>query len=192
MQEPVPTTALTHLLARAASGDDEAREEALRVVEPHLQRLANAQLRNEQAAGTLHATVLVNEAYLKLFANPSDGWGSRGQFYAVAAKAMRHIAVDYARRKAAAKRGGDRQQVMMDTFSDATVMDAAALLDLDQALVALAEISPRQAQLVELRFFAGLSVQDTARALDLSERTAQLDWRIARAWLRARLEGLDA
>jgi len=188
MQNTDPIHALTGLLARAAGGDDEAREEALRVVEPHLQYLANAQLRNEQAGGTLHATVLVNEAYLKLFAHPSEGWGSRGQFYAVAAKAMRHIAVDYARRKAAAKRGGDRQQVMLETFSDGSLMDASALLDLDDALVALGEVSPRQAQLVELRFFAGLSVQDAARTLELSERTAQLDWRVARAWLRARLE----
>lgn len=180
---------LTRLLARAATGDDDARHAALCAVHPRLQELAAAQLRSEKRGGTLHATALVNEAYLRLFANPSDGWGSRGQFYAVAAKAMRHIVVDHARRNSAAKRGGRHTQVVLEGIASQEPLDAGALLDLDQALRRLADISPRQAQLVEMRFFAGLSVEDAARSLNISERSAQLDWRTARAWLRANLEG---
>ncbi|HPF41368.1 MAG TPA: ECF-type sigma factor [Phycisphaerae bacterium] len=180
---------LTQLLARAAAGDEDARHAALLAVHPRLQELAESQLRGDRRNATLHATALVNEAYLRLFANPSDGWGSRGQFYAVAAKAMRHIVVDHARRKAADKRGGRLAHVTLDAVASDAPLDASALLDLDNALAGLAEISPRQAQLVEMRFFAGLSVEDAARAMNISERSAQLDWRTARAWLRARLEG---
>lgn len=188
MSQPTSDQDLTQLLVRAAAGDGGARDLAMQVVHPRLRALAGAQVRRGGGSGTLHATALVNEAYLRLFARPSDGWGSRGQFYAVAASAMRHIAVDHARRKAALKRGGGQTLLALDGVASEDSLDAEALIDLDDALVRLAQVSERQARLVEIRFFAGLSVEDAAKALDISERTAQLDWRAARAWLRAELE----
>ncbi len=152
-----------------------------------LRAIAEAYLRPERAGATLQPTVLVHEAYLKLFERTSAGWNDREHFFAVAAKAMRQILVDRARARARLKRGGERERVTLDervaSSSDAEV----DVLDLDELLSELAAQDERAARVVELRFFAGLEMEEVARALSISLSTAEREWRAARAWLGSRL-----
>jgi RNA polymerase sigma-70 factor (ECF subfamily) len=190
---PAPTPNLeagevTRLLQAWRNGDDVARDRLIPLVYQELRRRAAGYLRRERRGHTLRPTDLVHETYLRLCAqNPL--WQNREQLFGVASRLMRRILVDHARARAAAKRGGIRV-----TLVEGLVANSAAppdLLDLDEALSELAELDERQAHLVELRFFGGLSIEETARALDVSVATANRDWVTAKAWLFRRLKQKD-
>lgn len=178
---------LTVLLNRGSAGDRAAADQAFRFVYDRLRAIA-AGTRSRRGTGqTPHPTTLVHEAYAKLFRGSDPAWEDRGHFYAVAAKAMRHIAIDRARAALSAKRGGGWSRVSSDAISSGATVDPADLIALDEALKQLATLHERQARVVELRFFAGLSVREVATLLGCSDRTVELDWRTARAWLRNRI-----
>jgi RNA polymerase sigma-70 factor (ECF subfamily) len=178
-----PTTGITQLLQDWRGGDRKALDALLPVVYKELQRLAHFQLRQERPGHTLQSAALVNEAYLRLIGLNPPQWESRTHFFAIAAQLMRQILVDYARRHRAGKRGGGEATVPLE---DATMLSRGKTIDvvaLDEALKALAQIDPRKAQVVELRFFGGLSFDETAEVLKLSTVTVSRDWSTARAWL---------
>lgn len=156
------------------------------LVYAEMRRLAQYFLAGERPGHTLQATALVHEAYERLVDQSRVDWRGRAHFFAAGAQAMRRLLVDYARRRGRLKRGGDRQRV---TFREGVMADGSSELDLadlvalDCALIKLAEIDPRQAQCVELRFFAGMTAEETASALDISLRSVERDWTHARAWL---------
>lgn len=177
---------VTLLLRAISKGDESAVSQLFAVVYDELHSRARAQLAGSLPQ-TLGATALVHEAYLKLTAGDSPQWNDRLHFCRVAAKAMRHIALDYARARKAGRRGGDARKVDIDVACFAIDDSAQSLVALDAALEALAGKSKRLAQLVELRFFAGLSVDDAATALSVSARTIKRDWRVARAFIYTRM-----
>jgi RNA polymerase sigma factor (TIGR02999 family) len=174
---------VTRLLEASRDGDPRALEELLPLVYDELRSLAEAQLRRERRDHTLQPTALVHEAWIRLAGQESAEVRDRGHFLALAAMAMRRILVNHAAGKRAQKRGGDRARSTL--FEAASVFEEAPedLVDLDAALVRLAEIQPEKARIVELRFFAGLSNEETAQALSTSTRTVERGWRFARAWL---------
>jgi RNA polymerase sigma factor (TIGR02999 family) len=180
---------VTHILHAVEAGDPRAAEELLPLVYDELRRLAAARMAEEKPGQTLQATALVHEAYARLVGGgESRRWAGRGHFLAAAAEAMRHILVEAARRKGALKRGGGRART---EFRDADVaIDEAPdeVLAVDEALAGLAATDPQAAELVKLRYFAGLSVPEAAEALGLTTRTAERLWTYARAWLRRTLE----
>lgn len=181
-----PPHAVTQLLEALRHDDagSTALDALFREVYDELQQLAHAQRRKLGGGDTMRTTALVHEAYRKLSRNASDAeWLDRTHFFAVAAKAMRHILINYARRKNAQKRGGEWTQIQLDDTPLGTVDRAQILLDLDDALDRLETIDARMAQVVELRFFTGLSQKEIADALGVSTRTVRRDWRAARAWL---------
>lgn len=162
----------------------EARPPGLFVeIYEQLRALASAKLRQESAGHTLQPTALVHEVYLKLADQTRAQWSDREHFFAVAAEAIRRILVDHARKKHALKRELPGQRVTIRTSLDAALPDEVDMLAMDEALNALARVSPRQARVVELRFFGGLQHAEVARLLNVSEKTVKGDWRIARAWL---------
>ncbi len=170
------------------SGDNpEALDELMPLVYDELRRMAHRHMAGERGGHTLQATALVNEAYLKLKDQRGARWQNRAQFFAVAAQMMRHILVDYARRNTRAKRGGGAQQVTLDEAMLVTKDNADQLLAIDDALRKLEEFDSRKSQVATMRFFAGLSVEETAEALAISVETVGRDWRMARAWLRTEL-----
>jgi RNA polymerase sigma factor (TIGR02999 family) len=175
----------TQVQAAIERGEPQAADQLLPLVYGELRRLAARQLAREKPGQTLQATALVHEAYLRLV-GPGHGacWENRGHFFAAAAKAMRRILIDRARAKGRDKRGGRRRREDLDLES---ILDddapAGDLIDLDDAITRLAEVDPRAAELVELRVFAGLKVEDAASALGISPRTAERDWEFARTWL---------
>lgn len=178
-----PTSEITQLLQGWRGGDRKALDALLPVVYKELQRLAHFQLRQERSDHTLQSAALVNEAYLRLVGLNPPQWESRTHFFAIAAQLMRQILVDYARRHRAGKRGGGEATLPLD---DATMLSRGKDIDvvaLDEALKALAQIDPRKARVVELRFFGGLSFEETAEVLQLSAVTVSRDWSSARAWL---------
>jgi RNA polymerase sigma factor (TIGR02999 family) len=146
-------------------------------------------MRGERDAHTLQTTALVNEAFLRLLGGPPVVWESRTHFFAVASTAMRRILVDYARNRDADKRGGEWQRVDLEEPAVVGRDDLAQVIAIDQALTRLASFDPRQARIVELRFFVGLTEEEIAEQLQLSPRTVKRDWRVARAWLQAELAG---
>jgi RNA polymerase sigma factor (TIGR02999 family) len=186
---------VTQILAQIEAGDPAAADELLPLVYDELRKLAAAKLAQEKPGQTLQATALVHEAYLRLVGHgeqeTGDGgqvWNSRGHFFAAAAEAMRRILVDNARRKQSRKRGGDRapaQRVLLDLdqFAVATSERIDDLLDIDAALVELANADPQAADLVKLRYFAGLSIPQAAAVIGMSPRNADFLWAYARAWL---------
>jgi RNA polymerase sigma factor (TIGR02999 family) len=180
---------LPNLLRAIERGEAKASEELLPLVYAELRSLASRQLARERAGATLQATALVHEAYLRLIGSePGERkWDGIGHFYAAAAESIRRILVERARARAALKRGGDRERVTLGPEVSADEVDRDQLLDLDAALRALAAEEPRKAQLVELRYFAGLSLEESAGILGISAATADRDWAYARAWLHARL-----
>jgi RNA polymerase sigma factor (sigma-70 family) len=199
---------VTRILSQIESGDPAAAEELLPLVYDELRKLAAARLAHEKPGQTLQATALVHEAYLRLVGKPdeekekqSDGgtkqslapsvpaFDHRGHFFAAAAEAMRRILVDRARRKGAAKSGGDLARVQLDPNVAFAPQVHEDLVALDAALERLAVDYPQQAEVVKLRYFAGLSLPDAAAALGISERTAGRHWAFARAWLRRAVEG---
>lgn len=182
---------ITQLLAKASQGDKESENQLLSEVYTELRRLAASYMRKERADHTLQPSALVNEAYLKLVGSNSLSWESRGHFYAAAARTMRNILIDYARGHSADKRGGVQQRVELSEGLAFVQSQASEVLALDRALLKLNVLDARQAKIVELRFFAGLSVEETASALAISERTVKRDWSVARAWLQAELSAWD-
>lgn len=179
-----PDGRLTQLLQAWQQGDEHAADEIVPLVYAELRRIAANRLRAERSGHTLQPTVLVHEAWMRLADQRAD-WQNRGHFFAIAAQAMRRILVDHARRRAAAKRGSDPVNVPVDDVAHLlpSPMPDERLLALDAALDRLAGLDPRQAKVVELRFFGGLSVEDTAVFLDISPTTVKREWATARAWL---------
>lgn len=174
---------ITRLVEQWSEGDEVARDRLIELVYGDLRQIAHRHLKLDRADHTINTTALVHEAYLRLAHHQHGVWRSRAQFFAFASKAMRHILIDYARGQQAAKRGGTRIQVPLRDDLAAVDAEAADLLALDEALTLLADRSERMAKIVECRFFGGLSVAETAEALDMSERTIRREWARARAYL---------
>jgi RNA polymerase sigma factor (TIGR02999 family) len=186
--------AVTRLLAGLPAAPQPVRaevlEQLLELLRPELRRLAAHLMRRERAGHTLQPTVLVHEAFLELVDQPSVDWQGRAHFMGAAARVMRQILVDHARRRRAAKRGGGLRHVTLDERLDAGMPDRTLdVLALNQALEALAALDPRGAQVVELRVFGGLTADETARLLGVSKRTVDSDWSVARMWLARELRG---
>lgn len=182
-----PTNEITHLLLRWSDGDQAALDELMPVVHTELHRLAHSYLRRERPDHTLQPTALINEAYLRLVKQDFPEWQSRRHFYGVAAQLMRQVLVEHARARRADKRGGGGQKYSLDeaiSFSDG---QASELVALDDALVALAKFDERKVRIIELRYFGGLSLEETAESLGLSIATIGHEMRLARAWLRREL-----
>jgi RNA polymerase sigma factor (TIGR02999 family) len=179
-------TDVTQILNAIERGDAGAADDLLPIIYEELRLLAAQKLSRESPGQTLQATALVHEAYLRLVGEQRQNWRSRGQFFAAAAEAMRRILIDNARRKKSLKRGGGRARVDLDHVAliDETRMDPDDLLTLDEALSKLTEDDEKTAELVKLRFFAGLTSEQAARALGISHNTADAYWAYARAWLR--------
>ena len=180
----------TKILDQIQQGDPQAAADLLPLVYGELRRIAAAQLGREKPGQTLNATALVHEAYLRLVGPADEGrWQSRGHFFAAAAEAMRHILVDIARRKGRKKRAGDRVRISLDAVEPVTAAPDDDLLALDEALTRLAGADPTAAELVKLRYFAGLTIPQAAEALGIGTRSADRLWAYARAWLRDALSG---
>jgi RNA polymerase sigma factor (TIGR02999 family) len=181
---------ITRILAAAEAGDPHAADELLPLVYDELRRLAAARMAEEKPGQTLQATALVHEAYVRLVGgDESRRWAGRGHFLAAAAEAMRHILVEAAHRKGALKRGGGRARAELRDADLAIDEAPDEVLAVDEALAGLAAADPQAAELVKLRYFAGLPVPEAAEALGLTTRTAERLWAYARAWLRRALEG---
>jgi RNA polymerase sigma factor (TIGR02999 family) len=184
------TPDVTGLLLAWRAGDATAGEQLLPAIYDELHRQAARAMRREDGAHTLQATALVHEAYLRLVDQRRVEWRSRAHFFGVAAQMMRRVLVDHARTRLAAKRGGALQRVTLsgiDAGVDPTVSDELDVLALHDALERLAALDPEQARLVELRYFGGLGIEDTAEALGVSPATVKREWAVARAWLRREL-----
>ncbi len=180
--------AITGLLRLIASGDADAADRLVGLVYPELRRLAGAVGRGERPGHSLQPTELVNEAYLRLFAGQPLALKDRQHLFATFAKIVRQVLVDHARSRGAVKRGGDRFQVTLDDdIQPGTEGRGLDLLALDEALERLSELSSRQARVVELRFFGGLSIPETASVLGIGKTQVSADWAVARAWLQAEL-----
>jgi RNA polymerase sigma factor (TIGR02999 family) len=182
---------VTVILTAIEQGDPQAASQLLPLVYEELRRLATQKLAQEQPGQTLEPTALVHEAYLRLVGGQSGsaGWDSRGHFFAAAAEAMRRILVENVRRKRSLKRGGNRLRQDLEEGLSAVPEPHEDLLALDEALNKLAVKDPRKAQLVQLRYFAGLTIEEAARALGISSTTAERYWTYARAWLQREIGG---
>jgi RNA polymerase sigma-70 factor (ECF subfamily) len=174
---------ITEWLASWSSGDGRALEKLTPLVYRELHRLAQVYMREERSGHPLQATALVNEAYIRLIDTGGMRWQNRAHFYAVAAKLMRHILVDFARSRNELKRGGGVAHLSLDEALTVTEERSADLVDLDQALTRLAELNERHSRIVELRFFVGLTEPEIAEVLHVSPRTVSSEWSVARAWL---------
>lgn len=185
---PMPPSDVTEALAALRNGDVEARDRLVRAVYDELREIARAHLRHERDDHTLVTTELVHEAYEKVLGDtPSASYSGRGHFFGAAARAMRQILVDHARRRNREKRGGGVQPVALSAIGDVAAEAPVDVVDLDAALDRLAELDERQARVVECRYFGGLSIEETAEALGISTATVKREWRMARAWLYAAL-----
>ena len=173
---------VTALLRQLSAGERRAADELLPRVYTELKRIAHRQLKAERAGHTLNTTALVHEAYLR-FGLEGISWHDRAHFFAMAARAMRRVLIDYATARRAAKRGGGAVHLPLDTAMAAPEQNVDDLLATDQALIGLERLEPRQARVVECHVFAGMSLEDTAAALDISPATVSRDWAVARAWL---------
>jgi RNA polymerase sigma factor (TIGR02999 family) len=178
---------VTSLLLAWNDGDPSALDRLVPLVYKDLRRVARNHLRQGRPGNTLSATSLVHEAYLRLVDQRSVRWQNRAQFFAIASEMMRRILVDHARRRAAAKRGGGKLMVTLDAAVAATSARDLELLSLDGALDELAALDPRSVRVIEMRFFGGLSIEESAFALGVSPATVERDWSTARAWLYRRL-----
>lgn len=174
---------VTHLLGRAAAGKSEAARDLLPLVYRSLHDLAERHMRSERVGHTLQATALVHEAYARLVGQSDMGWANRAHFYSAAAEAMRRILIEHARRVGAKKRGGGRVREIASVADLASEESIGVAIELDEALEALKAHDPQAASVVQLRFYTGLSIDDTAAALNLSPATVDREWRYARAWL---------
>jgi len=187
--QPDSSSPITKLLFRWREGDRQALEELMPLVYGELRRLANHYLRRERSDHTLQGTALVHEAYLRLSGESPPEWKNRAHFFGIAANIMRRILVEHARSHNAAKRGGSAYRLNLDdavAFPQRTDVD---ILELDRALSELAALDEQQGRIVELRFFAGLSIEDTSEVLGVSPATVKRDWVTARAWLYREITG---
>jgi RNA polymerase sigma-70 factor (ECF subfamily) len=180
----------TRLLRAWAGGDEKALEQLTPRVYAELRRLAGRLMRNERPGRTLQTTALVHEAYLKLIDIEKVDWQHRAHFFAISAQVMRHILLDRARRTSAAKRDGGAR-IDLDDVAEIASCRAREIIALDDALSAMAKVDPRKARVIELRFFAGLDVRETAEVLGVSADTVVRDWSLARAWLLGQLPGVE-
>jgi RNA polymerase sigma factor (TIGR02999 family) len=178
---------VTRILKALKAGRDEATDELLPIVYNELRELATRKLRNESSGNTLQPTALVHEAYLRLIGSDDDDWENRAHFFGAAAEAMRRILIDRARAKKSQKKGGDAKHVSLDGLTDISSKKADELIALDEALNELAEIDSVKADLVKLRYFVGLNMEEAAGALSISIRTAERSWAYSRAWLQRQM-----
>jgi RNA polymerase sigma factor (TIGR02999 family) len=186
---PTRSVEVTALLKAWSGGDQAALERLADQVYDELRRIARRYMRNERAGNTLQTTALVNEVYLRLVDVKNVDWQQRAQFFAISAQMMRRILVDAARARGSHKRGGGAVRVNVDEALVASPERDSSLLALDEALEAFSKLAPRQAKVVELRYFGGLSEEDTAQALKISPRTVRRDWDFAKSWLTRELRG---
>lgn len=178
---------VTRLLAAWSSGDGAAAEQVMPLVYEELRRLARGYLRRERGDHTLRPTALVHEAYLRLVDETQINWQSRAHFFGLAARVMRRILVDHARRLATAKRGGGAQRVSLTEAGEVPQEGDLNLLSLDDALGRLSEDYPRQGKVVELKFFGGMAAAEIGEVLQISERSVERDWEFSRVWLKHRM-----
>lgn len=178
---------LTGLLHDWREGDKAALDRLTPIVYDELRRIAHRYVQRERDGHTLQTTALVNEAYLRLAGQQKVDWQNRAHFFAVTAQVMRHILIDHARRRRYAKHGGELQQVPLDEAGVMSHERAGELIALDEALDELAKLDPRKSRVVELRYFGGLSLEETAEVLEISLMTVRRDWRAAKAWLYKRV-----
>ncbi len=174
---------VTRLLFAWSNGDQAALEQLTPLVYSELHRLAHRYLGRERKGHTLQTTALVHEAYLRLIDQKEVRWQNRAHFFAIAAQMMRRILVDYARSRNVAKRGGGARQVSLDEAMDVSDERAADVIALDEALKSLSDLDQRKGRIIELRFFGGLSIEETAEVLGVSPGTVMRDWTFAKAWL---------
>jgi len=188
------TGEITISLKAWAAGDRAALDRMMPVIYDEMHRLAHRRMKHEQAGNSLQATALINEAYLRLVNVGEVNWRDRAHFFAASAQVMRRILVDAARARSAAKRGGEARKVAhsaavnFDEIADVSSQRAQEVIAVDDALAALAQLDPRKAQVIEMRFFGGLSVEETAEVLGVSQQTVMRDWKLARAWLMRELK----
>ena len=185
-----PQTEVSRLLIKWGSGDQEVLDKLMPLIYGELRRLARCYLRRERPGHTLQTTDLVHEAYLKLIDQEHQHWQNRAHFFAISAQLMRRILVDYARAHRAAKRGGAHLKLTLDEVDEAADLcsrNNADLIGLDEALNELSALDPQQSRVVELRIFGGLTVEETAKVLNISPRTVKREWSMARAWLRRQI-----
>jgi RNA polymerase sigma-70 factor (ECF subfamily) len=178
---------ISQLLAAWGNGDSQALDQLMPRVYKELRSIAAQQMRRERPGRTLQTTELVNEAFLKLVQQEGVRWSSRSHFYAIAATAMRRILVDHARARRAQKRGGDANRVSLDRVQIA-VKPQIDLIDLEDCLLRLEKLDPQQVRIVELRYFAGCTIDEVAEVLEISASTVKREWRMAKIWLRAELQ----
>jgi len=181
--EAAPPPQVTQLLIDWSNGDEHALQQLIPLVHEELRRVARRHMAHERAEHTLQATALVNEAYMRLVDIRQVRWQNRAHFFAMSARLMRRILVDFARSRGYQKRGGAAPKVTLDEALVVSPEPGSDLVALDEALTALAAVDPRKAQVVEMRFFGGLSVEETAEALHVSRDTVMRDWKLAKAWL---------
>lgn len=184
---PTPSPSVTDLLRAWGKGDAAALDRLVPVVYEELERQARRYLRHERPGHTLETDGLVHEAYLRLVDQRKADWQNRAQFFGVAAQLMRRVLIDHVRSKQAAKRGGAGIQITLEDATAPAEERGVDLLALDEALTRLATLDPQQARVVELRYFTGLSIEETAEVLDISAATVKREWAMARAWLRREL-----
>lgn len=180
---------VTQMLLAFSEGDRSAMDKLLPVIYEELHRLASHYMRRQPSEHTLNTTALIHEAYLKLIDQKQVQWQNRAHFFGVASQAMRHILVDYARSKHAFKRGGARQKVSLDGVALVAEDRSEEWLNIDSALKKLEKIDPRQGKIVELRYFTGLTIDETAAVLEISPATVKREWTMAKAWLARELKG---
>lgn len=185
--DAAPAHEVTVLLRRLRDGDERAHDRLVPMIHAELRRIARAHLRHERPWHTLQATELAHEAYLRLVGGGRHEWRDRVHFFAVASGTMRRILIDHARKRSAARRGGGQAHVSLDEVAAPGGDRPDELVALDEALARLGALDPRQERIVELRFFGGLDLEETAAVLGVSTRTVKRDWSVARAWLRAEL-----
>jgi len=180
---------VTQLLLAWSDGDREALDQLIPLVYDHLRQLARRYMRRERPGHTLQTTALVNEVYLRLIDQRQARFENRAHFFAIAAQLMRRIVVDHARTQHRAKRGGGAERLSLDEAALLSPLQSAEVLALDEALQSLAEVDKRKGRVIEMRYFGGLSVEETAAVLGVSENTVIRDWALAKAWLRREMDG---
>jgi len=188
METSTSSQSVSQLLRRWTDGDLGALDQLLPLVYSELHRMARRHMGQQPSGHTLQTTALIHEAYLRLVGQEAKHWENRAHFFGVAAQAMRHILVDYARARHAAKRGGEARAVSVEEAAFVSVERVEEMVALDDALAELARLSPRQSRVVELRYFGGLSVAETAEVLKVSSDTVTRDWNQAKAWLHRELD----
>jgi RNA polymerase sigma factor (TIGR02999 family) len=185
-----PTKEITEILSEIERGEESAAARLMPMIYEKLHALAARYFKQQKPEHTLQPTALVHEAFMKLVGSATSDWKSQAHFFSVAARAMRQILTDHARRKKAAKRGGHPQRVTLSGLGTPASNEIQIdLISLDQAMNKLAELSPRQCRIVEMRFLAGMEMEDIAKVLDLATRTVYREWRAARAFLQCELSG---